>query len=130
MLLSQDSDNNITVAAKHMPGDYDIEYTSPWAGANYLPYVTHLVLQYENSFIDIDVFRVGQEDHKIGQWEKATWPHLQELAQNCPEAGIHFQGNFAGLYHHSPMAYTSIQTPYATIARKTKIQRRANGLQS
>jgi D-amino-acid oxidase len=23
-----------------MPGDYDIEYTSPWAGANYLPYVT------------------------------------------------------------------------------------------
>jgi hypothetical protein len=22
-----------------MPGDYDIEYTSPWAGANYLPYV-------------------------------------------------------------------------------------------
>lgn len=42
MLLSQDPDNKITVAAKHMPGDYDIEYTSPWAGANYLPYVTHL----------------------------------------------------------------------------------------
>lgn len=39
MLLSQDPDNKITVAAKHMPGDYDIEYTSPWAGANYLPYV-------------------------------------------------------------------------------------------
>jgi hypothetical protein len=29
----------ITVVAKHMPGDYDIEYTSAWAGANYLPYV-------------------------------------------------------------------------------------------
>lgn len=41
MLLSQDPDNKITVAAKHMPGDYDIEYTSPWAGANYLPHVTH-----------------------------------------------------------------------------------------
>lgn len=39
MLLSQDPENKITVAAKHMPGDYDIEYTSPWAGANYLPYV-------------------------------------------------------------------------------------------
>lgn len=25
-----------------MPGDYDIEYASPWAGANYLPYVTTL----------------------------------------------------------------------------------------
>jgi hypothetical protein len=22
-----------------MPGDYDIEYASPWAGANYLPCV-------------------------------------------------------------------------------------------
>jgi hypothetical protein len=26
---------SVTVAAKHMPGDYDIEYASPWAGANY-----------------------------------------------------------------------------------------------
>jgi hypothetical protein len=26
------------VLAKHMPGDYDIEYASPWAGANYMPY--------------------------------------------------------------------------------------------
>lgn len=38
-LLSKDQDNEITVAAKHMPGDYDIEYCSPWAGANYMPYV-------------------------------------------------------------------------------------------
>ena len=32
----------ITVAAKHMPGDYDVEYASPWAGANYLPLVNIL----------------------------------------------------------------------------------------
>ena len=37
-LLSQDPENHITVLAKHMPGDYDIEYASPWAGANYMPY--------------------------------------------------------------------------------------------
>lgn len=37
-LLSQDPDNKVTVLAKHMPGDYDIEYASPWAGANYMPY--------------------------------------------------------------------------------------------
>lgn len=36
-LLSQDPANKITVIAKHMPGDYDIEYASPWAGANYMP---------------------------------------------------------------------------------------------
>lgn len=29
----------ITVAAKYMPGDYDVEYASPLAGANYLPLV-------------------------------------------------------------------------------------------
>lgn len=39
-LLSKDPSNCITVVAKHMPGDYDIEYCSPWAGANYLPYVS------------------------------------------------------------------------------------------
>lgn len=37
LLLSRDKRNNITIVAKHMPGDYDIEYASPWAGANYLP---------------------------------------------------------------------------------------------
>jgi D-amino-acid oxidase len=40
-LLSQDPKNQITVLAKHMPGDYDIEYASPWAGANYMPYGQH-----------------------------------------------------------------------------------------
>jgi len=37
-LLSHDPANIVTVLAKHMPGDYDIEYASPWAGANYMPY--------------------------------------------------------------------------------------------
>lgn len=37
LLLSKNHVYKITVAAKHMPGDYDIEYASPWAGANYLP---------------------------------------------------------------------------------------------
>lgn len=37
LLLSKNKANAITVIAKHMPGDYDIEYASPWAGANFLP---------------------------------------------------------------------------------------------
>lgn len=36
-LAKRSKDNVITVVAKHMPGDYDIEYASPWAGANVLP---------------------------------------------------------------------------------------------
>jgi len=38
LLLSKNKHYSITVAAKYMPGDYDIEYASPWAGANYMPY--------------------------------------------------------------------------------------------
>jgi hypothetical protein len=37
LLLSKNPAYKVTIVAKHMPGDYDIEYTSPWAGANYLP---------------------------------------------------------------------------------------------
>ena len=45
LLLSKNKNYQIVVAAKHMPGDYDIEYASPWAGANYMRmflYSTHL----------------------------------------------------------------------------------------
>lgn len=37
LLLSRNPRYKVTIAAKHMPGDYDIEYASPWAGANYMP---------------------------------------------------------------------------------------------
>src|SRR5271156_818234 len=51
LLLSRKPNYIITVAAKHMPGDYDIEYASPWAGANYLPWERLLLLI---SLIDLD----------------------------------------------------------------------------
>jgi len=69
LLISKNKDYNVTVVAKHMPGDYDIEYTSPWAGANYLPVA----------------------DKAGSRWEKNTWPELARLAKEVPEAGIHFQ---------------------------------------
>ncbi|KAJ5782849.1 FAD dependent oxidoreductase [Penicillium paradoxum] len=71
-LLSQDPANKITVLAKHMPGDYDIEYASPWAGANYMP--------------------VGKEGSDHQKWERNTWPALKEITEKYPEAGIHFRG--------------------------------------
>ncbi|KAI1762074.1 FAD dependent oxidoreductase [Hypoxylon sp. FL1150] len=68
-LLSKQKDNVITVVAKHMPGDYDIEYASPWAGANVLPMATE----------------------KNSSWERRTWPEIKRLAVEVPEAGIHLQ---------------------------------------
>ncbi|KAF9894672.1 hypothetical protein FE257_006562 [Aspergillus nanangensis] len=70
-LLSKDPSNCITVVSKHMPGDYDIEYCSPWAGANYLP--------------------VGKSGSSHERWERNTWPALRELTEKHPDAGIHFQ---------------------------------------
>ncbi|CAD0111126.1 unnamed protein product [Aureobasidium uvarum] len=70
-ILSKNKNYSITVAAKHMPGDYDIEYASPWAGANYLP--------------------VGKEGTPSQEYERNTWPELARLAEEHPEAGIHFQ---------------------------------------
>jgi len=71
LLLSKRHRYNIVVAAKHMPGDYDIEYASPWAGANYMP--------------------VSVRGSQAAEWDKKTWAPLEDLAQNHPEAGVHFQ---------------------------------------
>ncbi|KAH8738016.1 D-amino-acid oxidase [Ilyonectria robusta] len=71
LLLSKTDGYKITVAAKHMPGDYDIQYASPWAGANSMP------------------VSVGGTD--AAEWDKNTWFALEELARHHPDSGIHFQ---------------------------------------
>ncbi|KAJ5226114.1 D-amino-acid oxidase [Penicillium chermesinum] len=70
-LLSKQTQYSITVLAKHMPGDYDIEYASPWAGANYMP--------------------VANEGTRHQEWETNTWAPLKALAENHPESGVYFQ---------------------------------------
>ncbi|KAF2248787.1 FAD dependent oxidoreductase [Trematosphaeria pertusa] len=71
LVLSKHRDLDITVVAKHMPGDYDIEYASPWAGANYFP--------------------VGTPGSNLQKFEKATWGELDRICREVPEAGIHYQ---------------------------------------
>lgn len=70
-----------------MPGDYDIEYCSPWAGANYFPYVH---LETESQHLAKIYSRFGKGGTSAAEWEKATWPVLKEITENHPEAGIHF----------------------------------------
>ncbi|KAH7150458.1 FAD dependent oxidoreductase [Dactylonectria estremocensis] len=69
LLLSRNKANTVTIVSKHMPGDYDIEYASPFAGANIVPMATK-----ENK-----------------RWESRTWAVLKKLTEEVPEAGIHFQ---------------------------------------
>ncbi|KAF2129560.1 FAD dependent oxidoreductase [Dothidotthia symphoricarpi CBS 119687] len=71
LVLSKHKGLDITVVAKHMPGDFDIEYASPWAGANFFP--------------------VGAPGSDLQKFEKATWGELDRICREVPEAGIHFQ---------------------------------------
>ena len=71
LVLAKHKHLNVTVVAKHMPGDYDIEYASPWAGANYFP--------------------VGKPGSNLQRFEKATWAELDRICREVPEAGIHYQ---------------------------------------
>jgi len=64
----------VTVLGEYMPGDYSIHYASPWAGANYLP--------------------VSRTSTPAAEWDRNTWPELEKLAKNSPEAGIWFQDNY------------------------------------
>ncbi|KAJ4209902.1 D-amino acid oxidase [Fusarium falciforme] len=69
LLLSKNKGNKITVVAKHMPGDYDVEYASPFAGANHSPMATE----------------------ESSEWERRTWYEFKRLVEEVPEAGVHFQ---------------------------------------
>ncbi|KAJ5204989.1 uncharacterized protein N7498_005868 [Penicillium cinerascens] len=71
LLLSKDARNKVLVIAEFMPGDYDIGYASPWAGANFFPTAEQGTLQ--------------------AQLEQETWKVLKHLASSVPEACVHFQ---------------------------------------
>ena len=36
--------------------------------------------------------KVSLKGTTAAEWDKHTWPVLEELARNHPEAGVHFQG--------------------------------------
>ncbi|KAH8698607.1 D-amino-acid oxidase [Talaromyces proteolyticus] len=74
LVLSQNPKYRITVVAKFMPGDYDAEYASPWAGANFWP--------------------MGAAGSTQAELEKSTWSELSKLAKEYPESGISFQKAF------------------------------------
>nr|POE64903.1 lysophospholipase [Quercus suber] len=59
LLLAKNGVHDIQIVAKHMPGDYDIEYASPWAGANFAPAgvsgLTTALLLAKNGVHDIQI---------------------------------------------------------------------------
>jgi D-amino-acid oxidase len=64
--------SNITIVAKHFPGDRSIEYTSPWAGANW------------SSF--------ARDNGVLENYDCVTFRKFSQLVEEHPEAGIGRQG--------------------------------------
>jgi D-amino-acid oxidase len=67
-LKSRLPDATIVIVAKHAPGDRSIEYTSPWAGANWSSVATDNGIQ--------------------ESWDAVTYRKFAELADHVPETGI------------------------------------------
>lgn len=88
-----------------MPGDYDIEYASPWAGANYMP--------------------ASVRNTKAEAWDKATWGPLEELAAHQSEAGVHFQGMYrhGRQYCYSVLESDELQNAKSIVGAKMLAQR-------
>lgn len=61
---------DITIVAKHLPGDIDSEYTSPFAGANWHSFAT-------------------KHDKRLQNFDKIGYMRLMDLADNEPACGIH-----------------------------------------
>lgn len=110
LLLSQNPAHNVTIVAKHMPGDYDIEYTSPFAGANYLPLVT--------PFLRGSILMLSSMSDTAGsRWERNTWAELARLAKDVPEAGIHFQSRLITQPYYPGISEQSQVLRFTTVRR-------------
>ncbi|KAK4504533.1 hypothetical protein PRZ48_005449 [Zasmidium cellare] len=62
-----------------MPGDTDIEYASPWAGADFNPFMAR------RPDASTEERRMAEE------FERVSWPELAKLASDVPEAGVAFR---------------------------------------
>ncbi|KAI9742604.1 MAG: hypothetical protein M1818_003745 [Claussenomyces sp. TS43310] len=67
-LKSRQPSAQVIVAAKYLPGDRHIEYTSPWAGANWLS--------------------VATDNGRQESWDAVTYRKFEHLADHAIEAGV------------------------------------------
>lgn len=60
--------SSIKILASHLPGDRDVSYASPWAGANWLS--------------------VATDNGRQEGWDRVTYKKFEELADHVKEAGV------------------------------------------
>lgn len=107
LVESKTSRYSITVVAEHLPGDESPLYTSPWAGANYLPMAT--------------------EGTRMQRWERDTGPRLWALADSVPAAGVHATREPSHPNWQIPVAETDIISRHLAQSRQRSRGRRKVG---
>ncbi|KAI8939856.1 hypothetical protein NX059_003591 [Plenodomus lindquistii] len=65
LLAERGYGSHITIVAEHLPGDTSINYTSPWAGANFSA--------------------ISGGDANALRWDKLGYSHMMKLAETCGE---------------------------------------------
>ncbi|KAF2470995.1 nucleotide-binding domain-containing protein [Lindgomyces ingoldianus] len=60
--------SKITIVAKHFPGDRSIQYTSPWAGANWAS--------------------MAHDNGPLEKYDEVTFHKFSQIAEQHPEAGV------------------------------------------
>ena len=90
--LLETGDYDVTIVAKHYPGDKSIEYTSPWAGAQWR---TH----------------ASPDDEEQKAWDissyKKWWKIVKGEAKHGAKSGLGVSFEFL----HVPSALTDVSTP-------------------
>lgn len=86
------------VIAKHMRGDYDIEYTSPGAGANYF-----LPILVSSSSKSTETMSLLQNRR-----EKKTSCELVRLSREVPKATVDFQSVYILRNISNPIQFSGV----------------------
>ncbi|KAH7025666.1 FAD dependent oxidoreductase [Microdochium trichocladiopsis] len=83
------SDATITIIAAHFPGDYHIEYASPWAGANWCSSAT------DNGLLE--------------SYDRITYNKFAQLAAKNPECGV--ASSPLRMIYDSPIEQADVLSP-------------------
>ncbi|KAH7138541.1 hypothetical protein B0J11DRAFT_514692 [Dendryphion nanum] len=81
--------STITIVAKHFPGDRSIEYTSPWAGANWAS--------------------MANDNGPLEKYDEITFKKFSEIVERYPEAGVGRMGMRG--YFDGPLEESGLLTP-------------------
>lgn len=82
-----------------------------------------------HAFILMFLCSVAKQGTPSEGYERETWPELEKLARDVPEAGIHFQGMHS-LWAKSTCDLRSLQTLESFDERRIATRLSATGLQS